>query len=528
MAVWYDADGKRRYKGGPGYTAYLRENRGRFLVRVRVPRDLQARFGKSQETYLRTSDLREAKRRAPIAVADIMARFERARLGKLTPAEIQDIAHAELQKAHDFLKADPFEGPGALGDWLFTVQDSDRQSLDYETLRPKAEQIINQIGAEVTEEAVKQVADALVNAGFTAQELWRRNIQPPAHAVSRRIDPPANGDGMTISALLDAWLFERKPPEKTESEWRRAVRRWQELHGDTPIRAITREQVSEYKDALLRCPARPPHKLRELPLPRLIEAAKAQGEYQATGAKAVNKTVGAIRSILSWAVDNGRLETNPAAKVKAIAPRRKSDQDRRPFTVPELQTVLTAAAGERRKGDRWLPFVAAFTGARQSELATARVADIKTQEGVTFIRITDEGEGRSIKNRGSIRNVPLHPALIDLGFLDYVKKLPKDGLLFPDSTNAAAYSKRFGRLLDKVELTDPTLVFHSFRHSFKDACRDSGLYEETHDALTGHAAPTGKNGNVGRDYGKGFSLHALNEAVKKIEYRGLDLSTAKL
>jgi len=71
-------------------------------------------------------------------------------------------------------------------------------------------------------------------------------------------------------------------------------------------------------------------------------------------------------------------------------------------------------------------------------------------------------------------------------------------------------------------------VFHSFRHSFKDACRDSGLYEEMHDALTGHAAPSGKNGNVGRDYGTGFSLHALNEAVKRIEYRGLDLSKVKL
>lgn len=216
---------------------------------------------------------------------------------------------------------------------------------------------------------------------------------------------------------------------------------------------------------------------------------------------------------------------NPASGVKAIAPRRKSDQERRPFTIPELQTVLAAATGEKRKGDRWLPFVAAFTGARQAELATARVADIRREEGITFIGITDAGEGRSIKNKGSIRSVPIHPTLAELGFLEYAKKLPKDGLLFPDASNAQAYSKRFGRMLDKEGLTDRTLVFHSFRHSFKDACRDSGLYEETHDALTGHAPPSG---NVGRDYGKGFSLHALDEATKRIEYRGLDLSGIKI
>jgi hypothetical protein len=66
------------------------------------------------------------------------------------------------------------------------------------------------------------------------------------------------------------------------------------------------------------------------------------------------------------------------------------------------------------------------------------------------------------------------------------------------------------------------------RRSFKDACRDSGLYEEMHDALTGPAALTGKNGNVGWDYGKGLSLHALNEAVKRIKCRGLDLSMVNL
>lgn len=508
---------------------YLRSRRGRYFVRVRVPKDLQGRFKDPQERYLGTSDPREARRKAPIVVAEIMARFERARLGRLTPAEIKDAAHAELQRTHAFLSSDPFTGPDAVADYLFLIQQGDRESLDYEALEPKARAVIKRIGAETSAESVRAVSDAIAEAAFTAQELWQKNIQPPQRPVSIRPPVSKGGSnvegGMLLSEVLEAWVFEHKPTARTEQEWRHAVRRWKELHGDSRIRTITREQVSEYKDALLRAPAQPPHKIRELPLPRMIEAAKARGGYRTKGATTVNKMIGAIRSILNWAVDNGRLDNNPASRVRAPKPKKKSNEKRRPFTVPELRKVLKAAAKEKRQADRWLPFLAAFMGARESEIALATTTDVREENGIAYLQITDVGEGRSIKNESSLRNVPVHPTLIKLGFLEYVRKRPKGAPLFPDLTNAAAYSKRFGRLLDDIGLDDPALVFHSFRHGFKDACRNAGLSEETHDALTGHA---GDNRNVGRSYGTGYSLEALAAAVRKIEYKGLNLTGVKL
>lgn len=97
--------------------------------------------------------------------------------------------------------------------------------------------------------------------------------------------------------------------------------------------------------------------------------------------------------------------------------------------------------------------------------------------------------------------------------MDYVASLPKDGRLFPD-LKPVAYSKRFGRLLLRVGLDDPNLVFHSFRHTFKDACRAAGIAEEVHDRLTGHAGA----GGIGRRYGEGVPLKVLAEAVQKISY----------
>lgn len=63
------------------------------------------------------------------------------------------------------------------------------------------------------------------------------------------------------------------------------------------------------------------------------------------------------------------------------------------------------------------------------------------------------GAGRTLKNPGSQRMVPLHPALIAEGFVDYVRGLPATGPLFPqlslgaDGTRASARHARWVREL---------------------------------------------------------------------------------
>ena len=69
----------------------------------------------------------------------------------------------------------------------------------------------------------------------------------------------------------------------------------------------------------------------------------------------------------------------------------------------------------------------------------------------------------------------------------------------------------------KANIVDPRKVFHSFRHTFKDAYRACHIPEEVHDALTGHSG-----GGVGRSYvGLHYPLVPLVEAMKKLRYPGL-------
>lgn len=109
--------------------------------------------------------------------------------------------------------------------------------------------------------------------------------------------------------------------------------------------------------------------------------------------------------------------------------------------------------------------------------------------------------GRTLKNDSSRRQIPIHQSLIDLGFLGLAEK--SEGVLFPLLKSAghrqltASWSQWFGRYLrQEIGLADKRKTFHSFRHTFKDLCREAGVPKNIHDRLTGH-----KSSDVGDGYG---------------------------
>lgn len=132
------------------------------------------------------------------------------------------------------------------------------------------------------------------------------------------------------------------------------------------------------------------------------------------------------------------------------------------------------------------------------------------------------GSNKSVKSIAGLRKVPLHSDLIELGFLDFAAKRAKQDKpnvrLFSeipfgvDGQASTEYSKVFGRLMDKVGLKDPQLVFHSWRHGVEDALRDAGCQPYTIDRIIGHADAT-----MGGKYGKGVSIGVLAAAVNSMK-----------
>jgi integrase len=371
-----------------------------------------------------------------------------------------------------------------------------------------------------------------------APNLTAASSPPQALAQSRSEIP-------TLSAVLEKWLDERKPPDKTERDWRAAVRRFTELHGDLPVGAIEKQHVRAFKDALVKLPKNLKHNLRAKTLPEIIKATgdRPGDRLQAGG---VNKYLDALGCLLTWASHQGYRDGNPVTGLKMRRPA-AAGTDRQPFDLDDLKRIFDSplyrgcksARSRGSKGEHvfrdakfWLPLLGLYTGARVEELAQLLVADIREQGEITHLSINvgDPATEKTLKNRSSQRDVPVHPELIRCGFLEYLQQRRQQGgdRLFPDlvrgsdSKWSSAFSKWMGRYLrETVEITDTRKVFHSFRHTFKDACRRARLSEEVHDALTGHT-----NGSVSRTYGAGMSsmLELLNEELSRVSSEGLNLS----
>ncbi|WP_331373241.1 tyrosine-type recombinase/integrase [Sinorhizobium chiapasense] len=136
---------------------------------------------------------------------------------------------------------------------------------------------------------------------------------------------------------------------------------------------------------------------------------------------------------------------------------------------------------------------------------------------------------KEVRDTGCLRLASSHPCprhSKDIGFLRFVERQRKQKhkRLFPDLPKAAdgtystAYSTKFGNTPKALSIKHDRISFHSFRHSFEDACRNSRIPLDFVNALQGHA----QQGMAGR-YGNGlYGLQLLSEEMEKLSYNGLD------
>lgn len=107
--------------------------------------------------------------------------------------------------------------------------------------------------------------------------------------------------------------------------------------------------------------------------------------------------------------------------------------------------------------------------------------------------------------------------LVERGFLDYAQSAPLGGQLFPKlkPSPVGFYGANFGKrwaayLREVVGLTTSVSPSHGFRHTFKTLCREVGIPEDVHDAITGHMGA----GAVARDYGR-MPLKRMADEIRK-------------
>lgn len=244
--------------------------------------------------------------------------------------------------------------------------------------------------------------------------------------------------------------------------------------------------------------------------------------------------VSIIKRMFDVGIDYELMTDNPANSVKTI--NKPSVKQRVAFDAEDLYRIFHSPVYIEKYHPRgvgydaayWLPLLALYTGARVEELAQLLVRDVCFVNGLGhYLNITDEAEHAKLKNASSRRRIPIHPALLACGFIDYVAKGEADALLFPHlkpnprGKLGGYFSTWFSTWLrNTLKIKDTRKVFHSFRHTFKDCCRQVGIEEAVHDALTGHT-----NNSAARKYGNElYPLEPLFAAMLNYEVNGLDLT----
>lgn len=210
------------------------------------------------------------------------------------------------------------------------------------------------------------------------------------------------------------------------------------------------------------------------------------------GAGTATRTVGLFGGILTYAVEAGIIESNPAHGIR----KPKDNVRKRRLSEAEYRTLgqMLRDAARQEKYVMTVDIIRqiALTGCRRSEMIKLKWAEADTE--ASCLRLEDSKEGESIR-------------AIGLPVIEYLEKRRTDDVgtyVFPgqgEDNAFGSFPNHWEQLFKDSALADVTP--HVLRHSFASIANDLGFTEVTIAALVGHA-----KGSVTSKY-----IHTLDTAL---------------
>lgn len=210
------------------------------------------------------------------------------------------------------------------------------------------------------------------------------------------------------------------------------------------------------------------------------------------------------------------------------------------FLQSELEKIFRPEhfADMKRPYQFWGPLIALFTGARSNEIAQLRVSDITRENGILCMSITHEPMHpvpTRTKNPSSVRILPLHPRLLEIGFEAYWHDMQAIGAqrLFGLSAAEDGKCERYlsrdfneGLAVKAGVYKHRQKTLHSFRDTVSSALGDDKVWGPYIDQWLGHAPQTTQSKSYAKKLTEPDVLEQIFPALKfdfldfsKIRYR---------
>lgn len=564
-----------------GYTNLFRRG-ATYYFRARVPNAIVDSYGKEEEKFsLKTKDYREAIQRVRKESANVEAKFANHRqlledrskpLSTIMLTEHLEHLKRSLVwsklKLHEDFKTHGMPDPKsdavipfrelyanfaekvqenlplnriayASGDYSSFLEMavwwiSHHYGRTVEKSSPEAQKV-----AVIIQEANLEILEALSqrNSGviYDTPELSQPAFSHTPATIA--VDVPL------LSKVVEEWVSDQNWVVKTEDAYRAALQAFIAVCGDKPFTDYPKADARNFKNVLSNLPTNWKHRkeFKGMTMQEASASASSLGLKPMSPANA-KKILQFVSSLWKWIKCNyDELEYNIFDGV-VIKVEQSGESKRYPFNTDELNSIFNSpiytgcqSYGRwKDKGDYsmkatakyWAPLISLYTGSRMEEVLQLYTSDIKEKDGIYYFDINKEDE-KQLKNNQSIRNIPIHKTLIDAGFLSLVASRQATGekRLFPELKKcpkgkySTTYSKYFANLLKSVGVKHDKNCFHSFRHTFEDACREADIRKEVMDALQGHKEQGSSSG-----YGKGYNIPKLNENMQRVSYCDLELT----
>jgi integrase len=335
---------------------------------------------------------------------------------------------------------------------------------------------------------------------------WSHDSRPekfPQFAPQTRPEP-ARLSGLTVWTAFELWIAGRNPAASSVNRWRYVFLRLREQFGERDIATLTPEEAQQWVDSL-------------------TNAKRSAHVAHSVWLRATNV-------IFRWAVARKRLQSNPFEDVSIALPKRAPKLREREFNEDEWRTILRATLTpftrrvrpHKAAAQRWVPWICAYTGARPGEACQLRAEDIRQHKegGFWYARITPEAG--TVKG-SEAREVPIHPHLIEQGFIAFVQHHsrgplfydPKARRKFGEVDPANPLKGQWVKSRDKLSAWVRSLGIddrgispnHAWRHTFKRRAARAGIERRFRFAMCGHAS---------KEEGDGYETPTLEDLAAEI------------
>lgn len=218
--------------------------------------------------------------------------------------------------------------------------------------------------------------------------------------------------------------------------------------------------------------------------------------------------------------------------------RKKTDTtaDRIVFTEEQLREIFAGKGLPIFKKAKhglyvWGSILLLYTAARPGEIGQLKRQDIlQDSQGTWHLKLQESdgdedasgGLSQHLKNKSSIRSVPIHPQVIEMGFLKFIDRFKPAAWLFPkarrpDNKWGAEIGKFWNeKLLVAAGLKAPGVVLYCLRHTGINKLKHDATLSYLACAYTGHTTKddnTNANPIFKSTYGKVFEPTLLAEKL---------------